>query len=36
VKHKGRFFDTTMRIDQSVFALCPSRKQVSRQEPLPL
>lgn len=29
VRHKGRFFDTTIRIDQSVFALCPSRKQVS-------
>lgn len=28
VKHKGRFFDTTIRFDQSVFALCPSRKQV--------
>ena len=29
VKHKGRFFDTTIRFDQSVFALCPSRKEVT-------
>lgn len=28
VKHKGRFFDTTIRVDQSVFCLCPSRKAI--------
>jgi len=28
VKHKGRFFDTTIQVDQSVFCLCPSRKAI--------
>lgn len=28
VKHMGRYFDRVMRIDDSIYALCPPRAQI--------